>query len=201
MIILVVMLHGLLEYPLWYLYFLLPTVFALGLCLGRPDAVAAGVIVPPTERVRPLLLLSMLLAYAGVALVHDYWRVVTILTPPEETITLSQRIDNGQHSWVFSHHADYAAATLVAPPSGDLLPIRRASHYALDAPLIMAWSNALDKAGDIERARYLAQRLKEFHSVQAVDFFAPCETLPVAQQTLPYQCSPPSQTFGYEDFR
>ena len=26
--------HSLLEYPLWYAYFLLPTVFALGLCLG-----------------------------------------------------------------------------------------------------------------------------------------------------------------------
>ena len=200
-IILVVMLHSLLEYPLWYLYFLLPTVFTLGLCLGRPITVSAGPAAPPAERVRPLLLMSILLGYVGVASVYDYLLVVTIFEPQDETVTLAQRIDNGQHSWLFPHRADFAAATLVAPPSGDLLPIRRASHYLLDAPLMMAWSNALDKAGDVERARYVAQRLKEFHSVQAVDFFAPCEILPAAPQTLPYQCSPPSRIFGYEDFR
>ncbi len=34
--VLMVTLHSLLEYPLWYSYFLLPTSFAFGLCLAEP---------------------------------------------------------------------------------------------------------------------------------------------------------------------
>ena len=34
--VLMVTLHSLLEYPLWYSYFLLPTAFAFGLCLAEP---------------------------------------------------------------------------------------------------------------------------------------------------------------------
>ena len=40
--VLMIGVHSLLEYPLWYAYFLLPTAFAFGLCLERPDARDAG---------------------------------------------------------------------------------------------------------------------------------------------------------------
>ena len=39
--VLLMMLHSQLEYPLWYAHFLLPTVFAFGLCLGGARADAA----------------------------------------------------------------------------------------------------------------------------------------------------------------
>ena len=35
-IVFLVAVHSMLEYPLWYSYFLLPTAFAFGLCLERP---------------------------------------------------------------------------------------------------------------------------------------------------------------------
>ena len=38
MLVLLIGLHSLLEYPLWYAYFLLPTAFAWGLALARPSA-------------------------------------------------------------------------------------------------------------------------------------------------------------------
>ena len=201
MIVLMVMLHSLLEYPLWYLYFLLPTVFALSPCLGRPVAVPAGLAAPRTERTRPLLLVSMLLVYAGLASMYDYLRVVDIFVQPDKTVTLAQRIDRGSDSWLFAHRADFAAATLTQPPTGDMRPIQRVSHYLLDPVLMMAWAHALDKAGDVERARYIAQRLKEFHSEQATEFFAPCERLAGPEKALPFQCSPPSRDFSYTDFR
>ena len=40
----------------------------------------------------------------------------------------------------------------------------RAPHYLLDTRLMMAWAKALDEAGDVERARHLAQRLREFRN-------------------------------------
>lgn len=39
--VVMVAVHSLLEYPLWYAYFLLPTAFAWGLCLGRPATLRA----------------------------------------------------------------------------------------------------------------------------------------------------------------
>jgi len=201
MIILIVMLHSLLEYPLWYLYFLFPTVFAFGLCLGRRTPLPAAPTAPSRERVRPLLLLSMLMVYAGMASVYDYWRVAVIYAPSDRTSGLAQRIDNGAHSWLFSHHADFAAATSAELEGGNVPAIQRASHYALEPSLMLAWSHALYEAGDVERARYIVQRLAEFHNVQAADFFAPCEAGPAPSRPLPFQCSPPSQVLGYEDFR
>ena len=41
-IVLLVAVHSMLEYPLWYAYFLLPTAFAFGLCLERPVASEAA---------------------------------------------------------------------------------------------------------------------------------------------------------------
>ena len=44
MLVVVVGLHSLLEYPLWYAYFLLPTAFALGLALApEASAEASGI--------------------------------------------------------------------------------------------------------------------------------------------------------------
>ena len=36
--VVMVAVHSMLEYPLWYSYFLLPAAFAFGLCLERPEA-------------------------------------------------------------------------------------------------------------------------------------------------------------------
>jgi O-antigen ligase len=41
-IVLLVAVHSMLEYPLWYTYFLLPAAFAFGLCLERPVASEAA---------------------------------------------------------------------------------------------------------------------------------------------------------------
>ena len=55
-IVLMVAVHSMLEYPLWYAYFLLPTAFAFGLCLERPMASegGAGARGQPGERHAPL---------------------------------------------------------------------------------------------------------------------------------------------------
>jgi len=204
-IVSMILLHSLLEYPLWYAYFLLPTAFAFGICLGPTvDSAHQGA---PTarpaiaRRTRPLLIASMILMLAGVASVVDYHRVVVIFSPPEEAPPLAQRIRDGQRSVLFGHQADYAAATTAEHPAQAMDAFRRAPHNLLDARLMMAWAKALAESGDIERARYIAQRLKEFRNDQAVEFFAPCEAPARHRETLPFQCTPPTRTFTYEDFR
>ncbi len=114
MLVLMIGLHSLLEYPLWYAYFLLPAAFAFGLALGPREAQQ------PVGR--PAIGLQGLLRVAGVLIVvgslyaiWDYRRVVVIYVPPEKAAPLPQRIAEGQRSTFFSSQADYAAATSLAP--------------------------------------------------------------------------------------
>ena len=212
MMVLMVLVHSLLEYPLWYAYFLLPAAFAFGLCLAGPvsaDGVAAshpaGLAgndlpprLPPKDATRPLLIAALLLMLGSIGSVVDYVRVVAIFAPPENAPPLAQRIDEGRRSVFFAHHADYAAATTAEHPSQAMASFLHAPHYLLDSRLMTAWATALNEAGDTEHARYVAQRLKEFRNEQAAPFFAPCDA---PASSPPFQCAPPTRAFVYEDFR
>ena len=207
MMIFMVCVHSLLEYPLWYAYFLLPAAFALGLCLGRPAAASdAPVHVPERAPVnpqatRPLLVAAMLLMIGGLASVVDYMRVVVIFAPLEGAAPLAQRIEAGRRSWFFAHHANYAAATTTDHPADAMGSFKSATHYLLDSRLMMAWAKALNDAGDTDRARYVAQRLREFRNEGAAAFFEPCAEPAPPGVALPFQCLEPQRPLRYEDFR
>jgi hypothetical protein len=76
-----------------------------------------------------------------------------------------------------------------------------ATHYLLDTRLMMAWANALNDSGDVDRARHLAQRLREFRNPQSDEFFAPCKDKRSAGAPVPFQCEPPLKHYDYRDFR
>jgi O-antigen ligase len=201
--VLLVLLHSLLEYPLWYAYFLLPAAFVFGLCLG--DSAWRGLQVPEPPSVpyrrTGLRLASLLLLVGAAASIHDYLRVVVIFAPPDSAAPLEQRIAAGQRSWFFSHHADYAAATTQADdPVAALEAANRAAHFLLDTRLMTAWANALHANGDDDRAQYIAQRLREFRSPQSEPFFAPCRE-PQTSDDTPFQCHAPQRRYTYADFR
>jgi O-antigen ligase len=206
MIVLMIGLHSLLEYPLWYAYFLLPTAFAFGLCLGdpprgkkAPQASLANEASP--WRVRPLLVASLLMLAGGVFSLFDYMKVAAIFTANDSAPPLAQRIAEGRRSVFFAHHADYAAATIAEHPSQAMFAFKRAPHYLLDARLMMAWAKALNEAGETDKARYVAQRLKEFRNEQAAEFFAVCDEPAAAGTARPFQCEQPTGHYTYEDFR
>lgn len=200
--VLLIAVHSQLEYPLWYAYFLLPAAFAFGLCLGgAPAREPTAEAVPAKRRTRPLLIAAMLLTIGGIASVLDYWRVVVIFAPPQNAAPLSQRILDGRRSWFFGHHADYAAATSVPDPAMVMPAFETATHYLLDTRLMMAWAKALDARGDTERARHLAQRLREFRNPASDEFFEVCKTPPPAASAPPFQCQAPTQRLDYRSFR
>jgi hypothetical protein len=209
--------HSMLEYPLWYAYFLLPAAFAFGLCLERPDpAEIERAAKAETGVTRPFVLASMLLILGGTLAVYDYMRVVVIFAPPADAGPLENRIADGRHSILFAHHGEYAAATVAEHPGQVIRAFDGATHYLLDARLMMAWAKALDEKGEVDKARYVAQRLKEFHNEQADAFFAPCaataatpaaslaeaaSAAAVVRAPLPFQCLAPTRELRYEDFR
>lgn len=209
--VLTIAVHSQLEYPLWYAYFLLPTAFLWGLGLGAPakgdtaavaGASGAPATAPPTpRRTRPLLIASMLLMIGGIYSVIDYWKVVVIFAPPENAAPLSQRILEGRKSLFFGHHADYAAATSVPEPGNVMPAFKTATHFLLDTRLMMAWAQAYAAHGDLDRARHLAARLREFRNPASDEFFAPCDKPEDPAAPKPFQCEPPSKVLTFRDFR
>jgi len=203
-IVFLVAVHSMLEYPLWYAYFLLPASFAFGLCLERA---VAGETAPEAHIdkrgnvTRPYVIAAMLLILGGTLAVYDYMRVVVIFAPPAGAGSLEQRIVDGRKSVLFGHHADYAAATVTEHPGAVMAAFRRAPHYLLDSRLLIAWARALDERGETDKARYVAARLKEFRNESADEFFAACGPRAAASAPLPFQCEPPKKTYRFEDFR
>ena len=206
--IVLVAVHSLLEYPLWYAYFLLPAAFSFGLCLERPDpdAMARAANREPGVT-RPFVIAAMLLVMGGTLSLYDYGRVVVIFVPPGDAAPLEQRIADGRGSVLFGHHGDYAAGTVVEHPGKVIDAFRRAPHFLLDSRLMMAWARALDEVGEVDKARHLAARLKEFRNPQADAFFAACDPPAAASAPAsapakpPFQCQAPARALRFEDFR
>jgi hypothetical protein len=214
MMVLLIGLHSLLEYPLWYAYFLLPTAFAWGLALGLPGgAGATQTSGPPALEATTAakgLQAPWLRAGAGVLCVagallalFDYLRVAEIFAARRGAAPLEQRIDAGKRSLFFAHHAHYAAATVSDTPAQELASFNIATHHLLDTRLMMAWAQAYAQAGDLERARHLAQRLREFRNPASAEFLAECDKARaegVATSALPFQCTPPARPLTWQDF-
>lgn len=193
--VLLMALHSQLEYPLWYAYFLLPTAFAWGLCLSGSQT-------PQDER-KPapwMAIAGIAMLLSAAATVWDYRKVVAIFAPPQgSSETLAERIIEGRHSWFFAHHADYALVTTIDGAGTMPGVFDRSTHFLLDTRLMIAWANGLAAQGDVERARHLAARLREFRNPNSKEFFAPCDDATVVDK--PFQCTPPTRAFTWRDFR
>ena len=82
---------------------------------------------------------------------------------------------------------------------GDQGAFKHAPHYLMDTRLMIAWARALAAAGQEDKARHLAQRLREFRNPAAAEFFEACQE-PAAGLPLPFQCEAPAQSPGWRDF-
>lgn len=181
--------HSLLEYPLWYAYFLLPAAWALGAFVAAavpataaPPPSAAGVVGRATGA-------TFMLGLA-LCIVFDHQRIEAIYAPPAGAAPLGARIDAGRESLLFGHHADYAAVT--NPPRDQALAsFRRPLHQLVDVRLLIAYIEALQANGQTDRALYAAQRLREFRREDAQAYFADCVP---GHATPPFQCRTPVVT-------
>ena len=199
-LVLLTLLHSMVEYPLWYAYFLLPAALAWGYALGTlpgkarlPAAATGG---PSQPAAAWGLAAGLLMTLAGAFAMLDYQRVVVIYAPGDGGGTLGERIARGQRSPLFAHHADYAAATNDAPPADAALGLTRGIHSLLDTRLMLAWARHLAASGQVDEARWLAQRLREFKNTDADSFFAPCAS---GAADL-FQCQQPQRVHGWREY-
>jgi hypothetical protein len=190
-------LHSLLEYPLWYAHFLLPVAFAWGLGLGAVRATQHPAASGATRDAGP-----MWMSWAGAAIAActvwnavDY-RLAAEIYAPWGRGTLSQRIERSQPQPWWGHQADYAAVTSKNLQSPRPAPeaFERTLMNLVDARLMMAYAKALSEAGEVDRARAVADRLREFKNPSAAAFFAACDE-PAAP--APFQCQPASGRYHW----
>jgi len=201
MLVLIAALHSWVEYPLWYAYFLLPTAYAWGLALGGAPGQSASPAGLPWRGEHPAaglvgLAAGLLMAAAGVLAVLDYRQVVVIYAPTDDARPLAERIMRGQRSVLFAHHADYAAATNDSPAAAKALGFARAPHSLLDTRLMVAWAQHLAATGQVDQARWLAARVREFRNPDAKAFLAACD----AGGRSAFQCQAPEREHGWREF-
>ncbi|MDO8719976.1 MAG: Wzy polymerase domain-containing protein [Polaromonas sp.] len=203
----VILLHSLLEYPLWYSYFLLPAAFAWGMGLAaraRQRASRGADTAPSPQRtsVNQALMLGGLLMALGTAwCAYDYLAASNIYSPRKAAGPLEQRIKHGQGKLWFGYQADYADVTGVDEdePSKPPLAFRRTLHNLLDARLMMAYARSLAEHGEVDKARFVVERLKEFHNSAADEFLAVCDDEDAAPATRPFQCLPPQRSYTWRE--
>lgn len=209
----VVGVHSLLEYPLWYAYFLLPTAALWGWYCGlarkaaaqasEPAAPAPGPGHRPEGAATPAapvvaqavagpwawgLALAGALSLAGSAYaLFDFWRVATIFETkiPGAQVPLSLRIERGREGWLFGQHAEYARVTMAEQPEQVIAHFERPLFHLIDTRLMIAYAKALAGRGELAKARQVAARLREFNKPDAEEFFAECGPRPEA-----FQCGP-----------
>ncbi len=167
----VILLHSLFEYPLWFAYFLLPAAFLLAWLVGSAAAetalpTAGDGTQPQSSQPPPTLRATVMAVTFGllVALLwalHDYEKVAAIHRRSSSPAALKAVVDTARASPLFGQYGDYAAIMLageVAPLAWFERPIRN----VLDERLLVAYARALARAGDTERAAFVIARAREF---------------------------------------
>lgn len=191
-------LHSLLEYPLWYSYFLLPTAFAWGLGLAARQGVARD---DRAARPRWCLAGGVVMALMAIWCALDYQAAANIYAPRPGASSLERRIAFAKQMPWWGYQADYAEVTVVdkSEPSAPPQAFRRTLHNLLDARLMMAYARSLAEHGEIDKARFVVARLKEFKNASAKTFLAACDAPPVPGQEPPFQCAPPQRHYAWRE--
>jgi len=134
----------------------------------------------------------------GVSAWFDYLNLVSLYVARPDMPSFEDRIRSGQQSPLFSYMANYVATTHATVPRDVLPTIERSSHVLFNGWLLVSWGEALAAQGELDKARYLAARLREFDLSGGKKFFEPCTDPAVA--TKPWQCTPPTRSFTWHDF-
>ncbi len=201
MVVVVVGLHSMLEYPLWFAYLLFPAAWAWGFALGTAGSVkeqAPAETAHATAPLRTWRIVGLMMLVTGVSAWFDYLNLVSLYVARPDMPSFEDRIRSGQQSPLFSYIANYVATTHATVPQDVLPTIERSSHVLFNGWLLVSWGEALAAQGELDKARYLAERLREFDLSGGKNFFAPCTDPAVA--TKPWQCTPPARSFTWHDF-
>jgi O-antigen ligase len=154
-------LHSLLEYPLWYGPFQMTLGLAIGLLLAAPDA-------PVQEEAQegPMLVAALLFIgclYAA----WDFNRVGQIYrqAASRDAAYRDNPLHYAKQSWLFKNQADFAeltTQTITAENAAELYPqAARLMHYSPEARVVQRVIDSAKFLGHEEEAQTLTERLED----------------------------------------
>lgn len=172
----VLLLHSLLEYPLWHAFFLLPFAALLGFALAPDEAPgpAPGADPPPAGLSRLGCGLAGGLALLGLGLAVPQHRQIEALLrlPPAQRVEAARAL-RAQGS-LYPHHLSRLELTARgARPAPEAFGPALAS--GLNPALLRAYALALQRSGQEPAARFVAQRLRQFRDPAVQAQFQDCD--------------------------
>jgi O-antigen ligase len=189
-------LHNQLEFPFWYAWFLLPAALSLGLCLGGRHTAwphRAG-----KKEHAPWVLLGLVQMLLAALVAFDYLRAVPVFHPGPDGQSIEHRLEGARRSVLFSAQTEWGAATKQRPVATLAHSDEVGAHWVVDARLLWSWARTLELAGQGDKARFLAARLREFPGAEAQRPFEVCKQ---GLTPEPFQCQAPLGQYDYTDFR
>lgn len=206
----VIGLHSLLEYPLWYAHMALPTVMALWVAWGydlRPGQASE-------RQTLAAALLGMSMMVMAAVLWWDYQKVTVLYGNSYGRYEFHhnrEAMAKGQDSWFFGKYADRVVIHSVRPQAGQPWPpeleraFKRGMHDVMYPQLMRRWAEAYaarGEPGDLDRARHIARRVWELRITQGASWFEPCRQALKGERMdqLPFQCEEPKIRFDWRDF-
>ncbi len=163
-----VLVQSLVEYPLWFAHFLLPTTMLAALLGARATQSAVDATSTHTE-VLPLrgshLSIAIVIAFVGgtfaAAILREYDATASIYDAGGNVVrTRATAADASQH-FFYGHYGDYATIML----NRDTVPadrFARPTRAIIDEKLLVAWSRSLAREGRMREADFIAARAREF---------------------------------------
>jgi hypothetical protein len=164
-LLLVLGLHSLLEYPLWYGPFQMTLGLAIGL-LWAPHNAQTGVDAR-TERQEGPMLVAALLFIGCLYAAWDFNRVGQIYrqAASRDAAYKDNPLHHAKQSWLFKNQADFAEVTtqtVTADNAAELYPqALRLMHYSPEARVVQRVIDSGTLLGNDKEAQELAERLED----------------------------------------
>ena len=176
MFLLAILIHSLVEYPMWYAFFLLPFAFALGVFAQLGDSARDNkgddrhkTEYNQTENLNALIPPSKTIIFGGVFTIilgvfglWDYAKVSPSYELSSST-SLPDRVIQSYKSVLFINLADYAALNLTGvSPTASAMQLRlanRVAHFRFDPQVAAAHAAAAALSGQMNLAKASAYRL------------------------------------------
>lgn len=207
--LLAILIHSLLEYPLWYAYFLLPFVFTLGVFaqMGTPaqygqPADQSSPLPTRQENLEDSGLPSKALVFGGVLTtvlaVFGLWDYAKV-SPSFEVnskVPLHDRVIHSYTSVLFLNLADYSALNLTgilpATAAVQLRLASRVAHFRFDPQVAAAHAAAASLTGQMPLAKASAYRLwlKDKNAAEKLRLALAGSGLPPAMELATFLAEP-----------
>ncbi len=189
-------LHSMLEYPLWYMNFLIPAALAFGLHMASSaDGFASPASAVLKERWTRVL--AALLVVTSAAAFADYARVASVFKDDGRASSDIQDVAAVQNTVLFRHYADGAVVervTLTPENAASMLAVTQRLLNQGSNPIVM-WTRleALCRTGHTLQARELAAQYElifpsayaEFRQITPESMLRQCELTPVRREAAP----------------